>query len=234
MNAIENIDSLISYYKESIRDLQEIKSAEDKGGKTRGKKGSLVPVLAQGVVRLAWRELNYSENALSFKSKYKVELKIQPDYIKVLAKEIQIDIKENLDKYKYNLFIDVPVFYNNNLFAAIECKAYAENAMLKRVLFDAEIVRSNYPNIKNVLFQLESQMGGDYSDINKPLHLGSGPSRALMSFFPKVTLHVITLLEGDRKIDKPIHKKEYYKPLTKESVERAVATMKLIIKDALN
>ena len=222
--------SLISHYEKEIQGLQ----AEKLPGRIRAKKGELVAVLARGVVRLAWHELNYPENSLTFRSRYKIELKIQLEYIKTLAKEIQIDIEENLSKYKYKLNLDVPIFYENNLFAAIECKAYAENAMLKRILFDAEITRRNYPNIKNILFQLESQMGGDYSDTNKSLHIGSGSSRALMSFFPKVTLHVITLLEGERRVDKPIHKKEYYKPLTKESVERAVATMKLIIKDALN
>ena len=222
--------SLISHYEKEIQGMQ----AEKSSGQTRAKKGRLVTALAQGVVRLAWHELNLQKDDLTFKSRYKVELKIQDEYVKTLAKEIQIDIKENLDNYKYKLNIDVPVFYKNNLFVAIECKAYAENAMLKRVLFDAEIVRRNYPNIKHVLFQLENQMGGDYSDINKSLHFGSGPSRALMSFFPKVTLHVITLLEGERNIDKPIHKKEYYKSLTKEAVERAVDTMKSIIKDALN
>ena len=225
-----DLNSLVSYYEEEIRGLQ----VEKLAGQVRTKKGKLVEELARRVVRLAWHELNYPENSLTFQSRYKVELKIQYEYVKMLAKEIQIDIEENLDKYKYKLNIDVPVFHNNSLFVAIECKAYAENAMLKRVLFDAEIVRRNYPKIKNILFQLESQMGGDYSDTNKPLHLGSGPSRALMSFFPKVTLHVITLLEGERNINKPIHKKEYYKPLTRESVELAVATMKSIIKDALN
>ncbi len=227
---MNDIDSLILYYEEKMQDLLE----EASPGQIRAKKGDLVTILAQGVVRLAWHELNYKEDDMTFRSRYKVELKIQEEYIKMLAKEIQIDIKKNFEKYKYNLKIDVPAFHNNDLIIAIECKAFAENAMLKRILFDAEIVRMNYPNIKSVLFQLENQMGGDYSDINKPLHLGSGPSQALMSFFPKVKLHVITLLEGERKIDKPIHKKEYYKSLTKKSLERAVATMKLIIKDALN
>ena len=227
---MNDIDSLISYYEKEIQSLQ----AEKLPGQIRAKKGNLVTVLARGVVRLAWHELNYKEDDLTFRSRYKVELKIQEEYVKMLAKEIQIDIEKNFEKYKYNLKIDVPVFHGDDLVIAIECKAYAENAMLKRVLLDAEIVRRNYPKIKSVLFQLENQMGGDYSDVNKPLHLGSGPSQALMSFFPKVKLHVITLLEGERKIDEPIHKKEYYKPLIKKSVERAVDTMKLIIKDALN
>ena len=226
---MKDIDSLVSYYEEIIQNLQK----EESQGQIRAKKGDLVTVLARGVVRLAWHELNFKEDDLTFRSSYKVELDIQDEYIKKLAEEIKIDIKKNLDKYKYKLKIDVPVFHNNNLFVAIECKAYAENAMLKRVLLDAEIVRRNYPNIKNVLFQLENQMGGDYSNINKSLHLGSGSSHALMSFFPKVKLHVITLLEGERKINQPIHQKEYYKPLTKKSVERAVNTMKSIIYDAL-
>ena len=58
--------------------------------------------------------------------------------------------------------------------------------------------RRNYPNIKNVLFQLESQMGGVDTNL-----------------FTKKNVFSISRL-------------------TKESVERAVATMKLIIKDALN
>ena len=104
---MNNANSLVSYYEEEIRGLRR----EKLPGQVRAKKGNLVAVLAQGVVRLVWRELNYPENALTFQSKYKVELKIDEGYVKKLEEEIRMDILKNLDNYKYKINIDVPVFY---------------------------------------------------------------------------------------------------------------------------
>ena len=44
-----------------------------------------------------------------------------------------------------------------------------------------------------------------------------------MSYFEEVDLKIITLLKGERNIEKPIHK--HFKPLEKEILEKAVRTM---------
>ena len=54
------------------------------------------------------------------------------------------------------------------------------------------------------------------------LLIGSPRSHVLMSFFPNVSLKIITLLEGERKVDRPIHKKEFFKPLTIACVDHAI------------
>ena len=49
-----------------------------------------------------------------------------------------------------------------------------------------------------------------------------------MSFFD-VDLNIMTLLKGERKVDEPIHKPEFYKPLTFESISKAINTLKNIL-----
>jgi hypothetical protein len=41
-----------------------------------------------------------------------------------------------------------------------------------------------------------------------------------MSYFDDVDLHIFTLLEGERNINRPIHK--FFKPLEYENVEKGV------------
>jgi len=62
-----------------------------------------------------------------------------------------------------------------------------------------------YPNVKFVLFQLESQLVGDYSEIYKKVKVGS-PS-------VHIDLNIITLLRDERKVDEPIRKEKFFKPL---------------------
>jgi hypothetical protein len=86
---------------------------------------------------------------------------------------------------------------------AVECKAYTENAMLKRILVDFTLLKQVYPNLKFILLQLESQLGGDYSS-GKIIKYGSPSTHTLLSYFD-IDLNIITLLEGERKVDQPIH-----------------------------
>jgi hypothetical protein len=50
-----------------------------------------------------------------------------------------------------------------------------------------------------------------------------------MSYFD-VDLKIITLLEGERKVDKPIHKKDYYKELKYESLYKAANELRDMLK----
>lgn len=43
-----------------------------------------------------------------------------------------------------------------------------------------------------------------------------------MSYINDVKLKIFTFLEGERKVDKPIHKTSFKKPLKEETVNKAV------------
>ncbi len=46
-----------------------------------------------------------------------------------------------------------------------------------------------------------------------------------MSYFLQVELNIVTLLKGERHVEQPIHKSEYSKQLTMDSLK--MATLKL-------
>ena len=117
---------------------------------------------------------------------------------------------------------------------SVECKAYAENAMFKRILTDAMLVKrsNNNLSLKFLLIQLESQLGGDYGDPCNLNTLGSKQTHSYMSYFD-VYIEIITLLEGDRKPKKEIHKEEFYKPMKKEAVLNAFTKIIKMLKKFL-
>lgn len=117
---------------------------------------------------------------------------------------------------------------NLKVWTQMECKAYTENAMLKRILVDFTLLKSLYLTIKFILLQLESQLGGNYSEL-KSKTLGSPSTHTLLSYFD-IKLDIITLLKGERKVDQPIHKPEFFKPLTRKSLENAVTIISKILK----
>ena len=51
-----------------------------------------------------------------------------------------------------------------------------------------------------------------------------------MSYFD-VDLNIMTLLKGERKVDEPIHKAEFFKPLEFKSVERTINKMKELLSE---
>jgi len=79
------------------------------------------------------------------------------------------------------------------------------------------------------LFQLESQLGGDYS-ANNDVILGSYSTHTLLSYFD-IDLDIITLLEGERKVNRPIHKPQYYKPLKLDRLLQALDIIKELLKN---
>jgi hypothetical protein len=112
----------------------------------------------------------------------------------------------------------------------IECKAFTENAMLKRILVDFTLLKTIYPNLSCCLFQLESQLTGDYSEIKKTIIYGSHSTHTLLSYFD-VDLNIFTLLEGERKVDEPIHKKDYFKPLEKKYLIKTIEKISEILNE---
>ena len=192
------------------------------GGIIRAVKGKLQEHISEEIVKIAWANLGGKAKNLGINSK-KIKIPIKESYIQNLAnKEVKRYILQNKKDYYCGISVDKHIFINNKFVIGIECKAYTENAMLKRILVDFYLLKTAYPQLSCYLFQLESQLGGDYSALPE-LIFGSKPTHSIMSYFEEVDLKIITLLKGERNIEKPIHK--HFKPLEKEILEKAVRTM---------
>lgn len=223
------IEKIIREYDTTVRVMESkahhsVREAgrESAGGFLRAVKGRIQEWITEEVITTAWRdELGKDETKLEINSK-KIAIHIRPEYISsVQDKSVREYIQKNIGAYKYGLSVDKHVFIDRRLVMAVECKAYAENAMLKRILVDFMLLKTKYKHMSCYLFQLESQLGGDYADARSSPK-GSKPTHTLMSYFPTVELEVVTLLKGERKVDKPIHKPEHFKELEKEQLGIAV------------
>ncbi|MDI6814779.1 MAG: hypothetical protein QMC90_01660 [Dehalococcoidales bacterium] len=173
-------DQFISYYDLKIKEMQNITY----GGSLRALKGSLVESLRENMVKQAWKDVGGNQERLSIGRRMY--------YFR--------DKRKN----KYGLSQDRQVFIDEQLRLSIECKAYAELAMYKRIIVDCHILQSRFPDLSFCLFQLESMLGGDYAE--NPAHPKGSPGvHVINSFFPHIKLEIITLLDGERRIDQPIH-----------------------------
>ena len=148
---------------------------------------------------------------------------IQPDYVENLPSEIRKRIKANEDDCFFDAQVDIHVYVDKKLVMGVECKSYAENAMLKRSLIDFRLLKSLHPALICCLLQLENSLGGDYSQPLANPQFGSPKAHTLMSHFPEVSLNVITLLEGNRNSSEPIHGPDYFKELKPEFLDNAIA-----------
>ena len=174
------------------------------------------------------QDLNLDKKLMPDKGQVKVKLKRK--YLEEIIEDQEVKnfIEKNIQDYEYSFKIDVPVYIKKQFVMAIECKSYSENAMIKRTLFDGTLIKEKHPKAEIVLFQLESQLGGDYSNIFKEKIFGAPSTHTLMSCFD-YRLHIITLLEGERKVDKPIHDPAFFKKLTKESLEKVKTFFKEVL-----
>jgi hypothetical protein len=218
------VKELVSTY-ESIVRVMDKNAKEDEerayGGVIRSVKGKLQEYLTQEIVKMAWDNVGGKPERLAIDSK-KYKVPIRGDYVARLKnEEIKRYILSNIKDYYFPLSVDKQIYIDKKLVIGIECKAYTENAMLKRILVDFTLLKTLFPNMSCYLFQLESQLGGDYSYL-RDLTFGSPSSHTLLSYFPTVNLSIFTFLKGERKVDKPIHKNGYFKPLEKKQIERAV------------
>lgn len=192
------------------------------GGVIRAVKGKLVESMAYHIIRLAWQELGASPTRLSFESAKTYRAPIQPHYIESLPLEVRDYIKSAQSDYFYRVQVDRHVFVDDVFVMGVECKSYTENAMLKRILVDFRLLKSLHPGLVCCLLQLENMLGGDYSNPLAAPQFGSASSHTLMSHFPEVSLNVVTLLSGDRKVNRPIHNPDYFKPMRLEYLDRAI------------
>lgn len=195
------------------------------GGFVRAAKGKLQEYITEELVQIAWEiELAKDSKRLAINSD-KIRIPIKLEYVQTIRnRAIKDYILANIQRYYYGLSVDKHVFIDGKMILGIECKAYTENAMIKRILVDFHLLKTKVPNLLCYLFQLESQLGGDYSsEIKNPK--GSAPTHTLMSYFSDVNLRVITLLPGERKVDQPINKSKYFKSLTIDRLEVAVESI---------
>jgi hypothetical protein len=229
----KEIEKIIELYNNSVYGEEERAKTNQEGrasgGVIRSEKGGLVEYIARRLVELAWEKLGQDPNRLRLYSK-EIKIPIKQEYIdKLKDEEIKNYIKQNIEDYYYSYKPDILVEIDGIVVLEIECKAYTENAMLKRVLVDSTLLKTQYPKMKFILLQLESQLGGDFSEL-KDVTYGSPSTHTLLSYFD-IELHIITLLKGERKVDKPIHKKEFFKPLTKESLQKAIDIISSVLEE---
>ena len=192
------------------------------GGVIRMTKGKLVERIGKSITHIAWNRLGGGQDRLSINdvSKYRVE--IEPSYLDRLPSDISDYIRQRLDNYFYEAQVDIHTFVDGRFVLGIECKSYTENAMLKRVLYDFSLLKSIHPDLKCCLLQMESQLGGDYSNPSASPQYGSRSTHTLMSYSKSVDLDILTLLDGERNVERPIDRPEHFKELTERSVEAAI------------
>jgi len=228
------LEELQNAYRKVIKGIDTAaRDSDDRayGGIIRAGKGKLVENIVPHLVMGAWADLGGDSDRLSF-HRSTIRVPIQDPYIRDLSPNVVRErISENRNDYSYPARLDVPVQVDGETVLGIECKTYTENAMLKRILVDFRLLKERFPRLKCALVQLESQLGGDYSDLEADVVYGSTSSHTLMSYFPDVNLTIITLLEGERRVDAPIHLPEHYKDLHRASLEKAQATFGNLLRD---
>lgn len=225
MNTIETkLNTLIEDYNRFVGGINEKATmSQDRayGGVIRSGKGALVEEIANNLVRIAWSDVLHQDSSRMEINKRKMSIGINDDYISrvsdPLVKDYVISHRGNLI---YRFGTDLHVFVDKKLVLPIECKAYTENAMLKRILFDAVLMKEAKGASTYYLVQLESQLGGDYSELNEVTY-GSPATHALLAHID-VELKITTLLKGERKVEKPIHKPGFFKELKMSNLEKAV------------
>jgi len=224
------INEIIEHYNAVINVVDTDASERENrayGGVIRAVKGKLQEFITEELVKLAWSELCADSARLTINSK-KIRLPIYKTYIENLSDErVRNYINEHINEYYYGLSVDKHIFIDNNFVMAIECKAYTENAMIKRILTDFHLLKTLFPDISCHLFQLESQLGGDYSELPETVY-GSKSTHSIMSYFSGVDLHITTLLKGERNVYEPIHKN--FKPLEKSVLEKTTEFIKNFLK----
>lgn len=192
------------------------------GGIIRAAKGKLVEQMAPHIVRLAWRDRGGNPARLSFDNVRTYRVPIQPGYVEALPEDIRDYINARIDDHTYPARVDRHVFVDGQFIMGIECKSYAENAMLKRILIDFRLLKSLNDDLICCLLQLESMLGGDYSQPLAEPQYGSPSSHTLMSFFPDIDLNIMTLLEGERHVERPIHQAAYFKEMQPDYLDAVI------------
>jgi len=223
MSTDEELEGIIDAYEYLVGGIDEEAqhhATRAYGGVIRAGKGSLVESIARQLVQIAWGLMGQPSYRLTIDKK-RISVPMNRGYVeRIQNAAVRQHVSRNIADYHFRVSADLHIHIDGVFSIAVECKAFTENAMIKRVLFDCSLLKRVYPELEFLLFQLESQLGGDYSNL-MDIAYGSYSTHTLLSFFD-FPLNIVTLLEGERSPDEPIHKPEYYKPLTKESLYRAI------------
>jgi len=196
MNIEQRSKEIIDFYNRKTKSIWR----ERRGGPLRSFAGSFVETLCEKIVKHAWAELGGKPSRIKFdKRKYEIR-----------------DDKGN----SYGLSQDKQVYIDDKFVLSIECKAYCEVAMYKRIMVDAFLLQTCFKDLHFCLFQRESMLGGDFSESIYPK--GSASVNVVNFYFPSVKMRVVTLIEGERDITQPLHKKEFFKPLKQERAKHAI------------
>lgn len=217
-------------YSETVQNIDTEAAEQDGrayGGMVRMGKGKMVEEISRNLLKAAWLTLGKKEEQIKFVNK-KYEIPMRSDYPQRVKNEyVREYILANSERFKIHHGTDIHVFLDGTFMVSVECKSYTENAMLKRILVDAYLLRTIFPELRFVLIQLESQLGGDYSNLGK-VTIGSPQSHTLMSYFD-IELTIITLLEGERMVKREIHKPGFYKPMKMLHLEKAALTLASVL-----
>lgn len=229
----EILDQCVGEYESVVGNIDADAKSQDTrayGGVVRMTKGAMQESITRNLLRAAWAAMAKPPEQLQFKN-IKYDIPIRREYVeKITDENLRREILGDMASYKIRHGADIHACVNGEFVLSVECKAYTENAMLKRILFDAFLLQQRFPRLRFALVQMENQMGGDYGNPGAPRTFGSRQSHTLMSYMDTVDLHIITLLEGDRDIKRPIHKPGFYKPLKRENLQKAATTLaKLLI-----
>lgn len=218
-------ESIVNLYIESIHSMYKMTP-----GQIREAKGMLVENIVDAIVRLAWEEIGGEGYRFNIQRRTG-EIAIEEDYVKNLTPEaVRSHVQQNKEKYIYKVELDRAVEIDDALVLGIECKSYIENAMLKRTLKDFELIAKRlYPKLIFCVFQFENSLGGDYGDVGKLVQLGSESTHTLLSHTPEVHLEIMTLLDGDRKSNREIHKPQFFKELPVVNVAMCVNKFRMLL-----
>ena len=197
------IKDIESEYKKAILESQKLyagRRVKDTAGAVRYTKGKIVEEITKDIIKIAWSKISSDETRLRMDKK-------------------KVIIKTNDEVYK--LSQDIHIYIDGIFRISVECKSYTEVAMYKRILIDAALLKRAVPTITSFfIVQLENFLGGDYG--RKVKTKGSESVITLDRLFPEMEMNVITLLDGNRDINRPLHKSEYFKPLRDERLNYAI------------
>lgn len=164
MNTVETkLSDLIAYYNKLVKGIDDTATmSHDRayGGIIRAGKGELVESIATRLVEIAWVDVLHQSPYRLEINKKKMPIGISDDYIRrIKDSKVQAYVRAHRSELVYKFGTDVQAFIDGRLVLPIECKAYSENAMLKRILFDANLMKEAAGTDTYYLVQLESQFG---------------------------------------------------------------------------
>ena len=209
------IEEIQTRYERAILSSQELyaeRRDRDTAGEIRYTKGKIVEDITKDIISIAWSRISDPQNVLR-------------------TNNIKIPIKTNGETFKVSH--DINVYIDDVFRISVECKSFMELTLYKRFLMEAYLLKRAVTTIE-VFFvvQLENALGGDYGASITP----NGRSQViwLNKQFPDLNISIITLLDGKRASNKPLHMPEYFRPLTDERLEYAIDQFAQVITKCLN